>query len=191
MLSKLDKIINSNKPRNAVCTSENKNINIISNYIKKEVQNNECILYEIDGSKTLSEKSFFKEFSNKMPLIKGFGHNMAAFMDLLRTCGYGSNSDFNHYILWDNAHLLYKNNPDFFYEVIDIMFGISKELVDCEKEKDKFPLEFVDWEPTLLRCFIVADLSILKDNYDFTKLHDEFWNRIFYDRESNSELLML
>ncbi|WP_072337095.1 barstar family protein [Thermoactinomyces sp. DSM 45891] len=148
--------------------------------------------YFLDGDRIRSEDEFYVELIQKMPYINGFGNNVDAVIDLIRTLSYGVNSKRQHQIFWYHPQCLLSNHPVFYTEVVDALLGTLREIsCGSDIEMEESPEEFWDWEPTKARCILFGNEQLLNEKYDYTRLHSPFWDKLFHDRSSNTKVIRL
>lgn len=141
--------------------------------------------YNIEGNRIVTQEDFYREVAASIPLLQFLGSNLDAFRDLLYCVGSRS------YIIWDGVAALYKTDKEFFYNALDIMLGTSKELEFGYNASPNGGNNFLHgWEKRILRCLIIGNKQMLVDNYNFGKLHNEyFWVTLFEDLDSNTVVI--
>jgi hypothetical protein len=164
-----------------------------NNYINDiELKYKIANFYIINGEYIKNKVSFIKEVCKVTPLVSNPGDNLNAFRDNLLTLGMFNYIREKHMIIWSSAHILYHNDPIGFSEVVDWLLGTIKELtVGDEKDRILYPDEFSDWTATWIRCLIQSDTHINTNGNDFSTLQNAFWDLIFINRDSNTEVIHL
>lgn len=181
----VEDIINILNKKNVILIRDcfsNEFIDELKNVLK--IQDN-FEFYNIEGNRVVTQKDFYREAEASIPLLEFLGSNLDAFRDLLYSV------DSKSYIVWDDVAVLYKTDKKFFYDVLDIMLGTSKELEFGYKASPNGDNNFLNgWEKRILRCLIIGNKQMLVDNYNFGKLHNEdFWGTLFEDLDSNTVVI--
>ena len=103
----------------------------------------------LDGTRLTSIEDFYNAVEEAVPLIKGFGHNLNALIDLFRTFGWGNHAGKAHTFLWFRPEVLLRSAPREFHQILDIITGTTKELLVGEETDPEFdPDNAEDWVPT-------------------------------------------
>ena len=116
-----------------------------------------CVL---DGRNIRGLDELYVEIERAVPLIRGFGRNLDALIDLVRTFGWGGGgyAGKRHCLVWRRPDGFMVNSPDDFDVVLDILVGVSKELLVGEELDPTFdPTNGDDWIPTRLDIVVCPE----------------------------------
>lgn len=107
-----------------------------------------CLL---DGSAIRGLDDFYVAIEQAVPLIEGFGRNLDALMDLIRTFGWGEHAGRSHCLIWRRPDVMMAASPSDFDIVSDILVGVSKGLLVGDELDPTFdPSNEEDWISTRL-----------------------------------------
>ncbi len=112
----------------------------------------------LNGDRIRDLKSFYVEIDRAVPLISGFGRNLDALIDLIRTFGWYTYAGKRHCFIWKSPDGFMAGAPGDFATVLDILVGVSKELLVGEELNPTFdPTDVDNWIPTRLDVVICPD----------------------------------
>lgn len=139
----------------------------------------------LDGQRIATLSEFYEHIERAVPLIRGFGHNLNALIDLFRTFGWGPHAGQQHYFLWYRPDDLLNTSPEDFRGVVDAIVGVSRELVCGEEADPTFdPDSEEDWIPTRLEIILAFGESEAADSAaDSAKRLSEDWQDEFSSLE--------
>jgi len=145
----------SRDPRVVVLSSE-KNWSSLPGLIQGEFPG-DGLQAMLDGRNTRTIEDFYAGVGRAVPLIRGFGCNLDALVDLFRTFGWGSYAGQTHVFVWYRPEVMLECSPREFRNVLDIVVGVSKELFVGDEKNPEFDASDVDdWIPTRLNVVFVC-----------------------------------
>ncbi|WP_146660416.1 barstar family protein [Enhygromyxa salina] len=122
----------------------------------------------LDGRAISSISDFYSRIETSVPLIRGFGGNLDALVDLIRTFGWADHAGKQHVLVWYRPETMLIQAPDAFRKVLDVIVGVSKELLVGEELDPTFnPDDREDWISTRLELVFV-----MQDKASATRLVD-------------------
>lgn len=122
----------------------------------------------LDGRGIASISDFYSRIETSVPLIRGFGRNLDALVDLIRTFGWAEHAGKQHVLVWYRPEIMLAEAPDAFRQVLDAIVGVSKELLVGEELDPTFnPDDREDWVSTRLELVFVT-----QDEANVTRLVD-------------------
>lgn len=120
----------------------------------------------LDGRHVSSISDFYSRIETSVPLIRGFGRNLNALVDLIRTFGWAEYAGKRHVLVWYRPETMLAEAPDAFRQVLDVIVGVSKELLVGEERDSTFnPDDSEDWVSTRLDLVFVT-----RDKTNVTRL---------------------
>ena len=112
----------------------------------------------VNGDKVCDLESFYVEIERAVPLIRGLGRNLDALVDLIQTFGWCDYAGKRHCLIWRSPDGFMSRAPRDFSTVLDILVGVSKELLVGDELDPTFdPTDTNDWIPTRLDVVICPD----------------------------------
>lgn len=115
----------------------------------------------IDGRETTSLARFYEEVFKAAPLVNQFGANPDALIDLIRTFGWGGYAGKQHVLSWFQPEAFLTREPLAFEMVLDIIVGVSKELLVGEELDPTFdPNDERDWVSTRLDVVFACNREV-------------------------------
>lgn len=131
----------------------------------------------LDGRGLRSTDEFYSRVEQTVPLITGFGRNLDGLVDLFRTFGMGPRAGLVHTFAWYRPEELLRHEPSTFQQIVDILVGVSKELlVGEEADPDFDPSNHLDWVSTRLNLvFACGDATSAEAVRGYAQKLGEFW----------------
>ena len=137
--------------------------------------------HSLDGTNVKSVSEFFDAIEKAVPLISGFGKNENSLLDLFRTYGWGDYCGRKHTFMWYRPEVFLCSNPNEFSRVLDILVGVSKELLVGDELDSEFDsLNEADWVPTHLELvFVCGDKNASEEVKRLASVLSDDWADTF------------
>lgn len=135
----------------------------------------------LNGEQVGDMRSFYSAVIDAVPLINSCGRNLNALIDLFRTFGWGHYSGRVHTFIWYHPEVMKRFAAGDFGEVLDIIIGVSKELLVGEELDPNFdPFDEDDWVSTRLQVvFVCENISEANSILKMAKQLSDDWSEDF------------